>query len=194
MKIEHTENTEHMYSGDWFDASEPWMVEQRKKAAEAAIRYNAATDEAIRLELLKELMGRIGSNTFIASGVQFDYGCNTYIGSDCCVNFNVVFLDSGEIRIGDRVLIGPNCSLLTPIHPTEAEARAFHTASDGHKYLIIRALPIIIEDDVWIGGNVTVLPGVKIGAGAIVGAGSVVTKDVEPGATVVGNPAHLISS
>ncbi|MBR2742110.1 MAG: sugar O-acetyltransferase [Clostridia bacterium] len=185
---------EKMISKQWFDNSDPWLARQRAIADSTTIKYNntPAEDTDTRNSLLSGLLGHIGRNCSIASGVKFDYGCNTYIGDDVVVNFNVVFLDCGEIHIGDRVLIGPGCSLLTPIHPTLPEERCFRTAADGHKYLMLLAKPVTLEDDVWLGGNVTVMPGVTVGRGSIIGAGSVVTKDVPPDCIAAGNPCRVI--
>ncbi|MBQ3379638.1 MAG: sugar O-acetyltransferase [Clostridia bacterium] len=185
---------EKMISQKWFDNSDPWMVKQRQLAADTAIDYDRTREEDAETKnrLLKGLLGHIGENCSIAVGVKFDYGCNTYIGDDVVVNFNVVFLDCAEIHIGDRVLIGPNCSLLTPMHPLLPKERCHRKAEDGHKYLMILAKPIVLEDDVWLGGNVTIMPGVTVGRGSIIGAGSVVTKDIPPNSIAAGNPCRII--
>ena len=185
---------EKMLKQEWFDNSDPWMAEQRFFAGNIAIRYNQTAEEDLetRRRLLQSLLGHLGEHSFIATGVRFDYGCNVYIGDDVFVNFNAVFLDCGEIRIGDRVLIGPNCSFLTPVHPMLAEERRYQIAEDGHKYFLLLAKPIVLEDDVWLGGNVTVMPGVTIGRNAIIGAGSVVTGDIPANSVAMGNPCKVV--
>lgn len=113
--------------------------------------------------------------------IYMDYGRNLIIGKNSFINFGCTFLDRGGIEIGENVLIGPNCSILTTNHPLDPKSRK---ATISKK--------IIIEDNVWLGGNVTVLPGVTIGENSIVGAGSVVTKDVAKNVIVAGVPAKLI--
>ena len=114
-----------------------------------------------------------------------DYGCNTTISPGVFVNFGCVILDTCQVAIGARTLLGPNVCLFTAAHPLSAKAR---DGMRGPEY----GAPITIEEDCWLAGNVTVLPGVRIGRGSTVGAGSVVTKDVPPGCLVAGNPARVV--
>lgn len=123
---------------------------------------------------------------------KLDYGCNTYIGARCYINFNAVFLDCAEIRLGNDVFAGPNVSFLTPVHPLLAKERNVRMAPDGHHYMIETCRPITVEDNVWLGGDVTILPGVTIGHDSVIGAGSVVTKSILPGVVAAGNPCKII--
>lgn len=140
-------------------------------------------DYDLRNQLLKEVFGSVGENVVVQPPVQVDYGNNTYVGDDFFANFDCIFLDVAEIRIGNHVMFGPRVSLLTATHPISANARRTGLES---------AHPITIGDDVWIGGSTTVLPGVTIGEGAIIGAGSVVTKDIPAGVIAVGNPCRVL--
>lgn len=115
--------------------------------------------------------------------IHIDFGRNIIIGNNVFINFNCSFLDRGTITIGDNVLIGPNCNIFTTNHPI---------APKNRKSTISKA--ITIKNDVWIGGNVTILPGITINANSIVGAGSVVTKDVPENVIVAGNPAKVIKN
>ena len=133
-------------------------------------------DQAVLAELLGSWNGAVIRAPFFV-----DYGLHIHFGSDCFVNYNCVFLDVAEIRIGARAQIGPGVQLLTADHPREAARRA--TGEESGR-------PIAIGDDVWIGSAALVLPGVTVGDGAIIGAGAVVNRDVAPGATVAGNPAR----
>ncbi|NMA66868.1 MAG: sugar O-acetyltransferase, partial [Clostridiaceae bacterium] len=117
------------------------------------------------------------------SPFRCDYGENIFIGDKSFINFNVSMIDLGKIKIGNRVLIGPGTGLFTAIHPTDPEIRATG---------IEKGVDITIEDDVRIGGNATILPRVTIGKGSIIGAGSVVTKDIPKMTIAVGNPAKVI--
>lgn len=136
-----------------------------------------------RETIIRSILGHIGTRFTIHSPFRCDLGFNIRIGENFVGNFNLTILDEAEVNIGDNVFIGPNTTLCTIIHAYDAEKR-----NAG----IMRALPINIHDNVWIAANVVVLPGVTIGEGAIIGAGSVVTKDVAPGTIVAGNPAKFI--
>lgn len=136
-----------------------------------------------RQELLREILGSTGESFTIYSPFRCDLGFNIHIGENFIGNFNLTILDEAEVRIGDNVMIGPNCSLITVTHHSDALERR-----NG----LMRGLPITIGNNVWIAANVVVLPGVTIGDNAIIGAGSVVTKDVEPNTVVAGNPAKFI--
>lgn len=124
--------------------------------------------------------------------VRLDYGCNTYIGSNCYFNFNCIFLDCAEIHVGDNVFVGPNVLFLTPIHPLLAEERNRRVDRDGHIHLFEYCKPIEIESNVWIGGGAIVNPGVTIGHDSVIGSGSVVTKDIPSGVIAAGVPCKVI--
>lgn len=185
---------EKMISGMLYKTSDPELVRLRDLARNASIRYNQTTEDQKdeRRRILKELLGSIGEGSEIYPNVHFDYGCNTYIGDNCFINFNCVFLDCAEIRIGNNVFIGPNVLLLTPIHPLLARERNIRVDEDGTRYMIEKAAPITIEDNVWLGGGVTITPGVTIGHDSVIGAGSVVTKDIPSGVVAAGVPCRVI--
>ena len=185
---------EKMLSGELYKTSDEELVRQRDLARNASAQYNHTTEEEKerRQEILKELLGSLGEGVEIFPVVQFDYGCNTYIGDNCYINFNCTFLDCAEIRIGNNVFIGPNVSLLTPIHPLLAKERNVRIDENGQRYMIEFCKPITIEDNVWFGGGVTVTPGVRIGHDSVIGAGSVVTRDIPPGVIAAGVPCKVI--
>ena len=131
----------------------------------------------------KDIFGKFGKDSMVTPPFRFDYGYNIYIGDNSYLNFNVSILDCVPVYIGDNVLIGPDCALLTPSHPKDPDIRRTY---------IEYANPITIEDDVWIGGKVTVIGGVTIGKGSIIGAGSVVIKDIPQGVIAAGNPCRVI--
>ena len=144
------------------------------------------TEEGLkrREEILREAMGTYGENLYVIPPIYANCGLtNVHVGKNVVINFNCTFVDDGEIFIGDDCMIGPGCNLATSIHPISPRLRR-------HKLQYNK--PIHIGNNVWFGAGVTVLPGVTVGDNAIVGAGSVVTKDVPSNAIVAGNPARLI--
>lgn len=155
------------------------MYEARRKMQDF---NNSITAEEIR-EKAKNIFGEFGKDSMVTPPFRFDYGYNIFIGEHSYLNFNVSILDCAPVYIGDNVLIGPDCAFLTPNHPKDPEIR---------RTFIEYAEPIKIENDVWIGGKVTVIGGVTIGEGSIIGAGSVVVKDIPKGVIAAGNPCKVI--
>jgi len=136
-----------------------------------------------RDRLLRDLLGSAGERIWVEPPFAASYGSHTHVGDDFYANFNLVLVDDVEIRIGDRVMVAPNVTITTTGHPVDPELR-----HGGAQF----SAPVTIEDDVWIGSNVVVLPGVVIGVGSVIGAGSVVTKNVPPGVVAVGNPCRVL--
>jgi len=170
-----------------YDPLRPELVEARGRARRLLAHYNATEEEQEdeRLSLLRELLAQIGDDPWIEPPFFCDYGTNLSVGDRFYANTGCVVLDSAPVAVGDRVLLGPAVQLLAATHPLEPELRA-----QGLEY----AEPIAVGDDVWLGGGAIVLPGVTIGDRAVVGAGSVVTRDVPADAVVAGNPARVIRS
>ena len=159
-------------------------IATRKRAKTLCLQLNAipAHHKKARLALYQDLFGHV-STAIIEPGFFCDYGKNIFIGEQFFANHHCVMLDAAEIRIGNRVLLGPSVHLYTTTHPLDAAERA------TGKQLIA---PITLEDDCWIGGHTVVMPGVTIGAGAVVGAGSVVTKSFGDCSIIAGVPARQI--
>mgnify|MGYP002620983515 CR=1 FL=1 len=176
---------ERMLAEQEYRSDDPELRAASQRARSLAHRYNQLepVDPEAALPLLRELLGGLGSGSQIRAPLQVDYGFNLTLGENCFVNFGLVALDVAAIRIGNDVRIGPNVQLLTPIHPLDPAVR--RSGLECGK-------SIHIHDNVWLGGGVIVLPGVTIGAHAVVGAGAVVTRDVPAHTLVVGNPARVI--
>ncbi|MCL2031874.1 MAG: sugar O-acetyltransferase [Methanomassiliicoccaceae archaeon] len=154
---------------------------------EKRLRYNTLSFTAEeRRAALSDLLGYpVDEHTKVVPPFHCDQGFNIKLGKNVLINYDCIFLDTGEISIGDNVLIGPGSKLVTAKHSLEAEKRRDWAVSCS---------PIRIEEDVWMGAGVVVLPGVTVGARSVIGAGSVVTKDVPPDVIAAGNPARIVRS
>ena len=185
---------EKMLKGLIYDPSDPELSKLREIAHDLSLEYNMLKDGEgeKKVAILKKLLGGMGKNVYIQGPIQFDYGCNTYFGDNCYANFNFTVLDVCEVRIGHDVLIGPNVSILTPLHPLVKDERRIRERDDGEWYDYEYGKPVTIKDNVWIASNVIVLPGVTIGEGCVIGAGSVVSKDIPDGYLAYGNPCKPI--
>lgn len=176
---------ERMLAGDLYIADDPELERDMRRAVELAERYRAqatAFDPAAT-ETLGELLGTKGDDVYIRPPLFVDYGFNIHVGPRTFANYNLTALDVAEIRIGADCQIGPNVQLLTPTHPVEPQPR---------RDKLEAARPIIIGDNVWLGGGAIVCPGVTIGDNSVIGAGAVVTKDIPANVVAVGNPARVV--
>ena len=186
---------EKMFGGFVYDPFTEGMPDQRTRAHQLCSQYNQTTevDEARREAILKELLPDRGEGVYLQGPIYFDFGIHTTIGKGSYANFNFTVLDEGKVTIGASVFIGPNVSLLTPIHPLCWQDRnAFFNEKTGVVTNLERAGAITIGDNCWLGGNVTVCGGVTIGEGCVIGAGSVVTRDIPPNSLAVGNPCRVL--
>jgi maltose O-acetyltransferase len=176
---------EKMLAGELYLASDPELVQARVRARRLFARFNSSDpgDAAARAALLRELLGALGQDAWIEPPFYCDYGTQVMLGPSVFVNFGGVFLDCAAIAIGEKAQLGPNVQLLTADHPREAAARAA-----GPEL----ARPIVIGARAWLGGGVIVCPGVSIGADTVVGAGSVVTRDLPASVIAAGNPCRVI--
>ncbi|MBA2813732.1 sugar O-acetyltransferase [Streptomyces sp. KM273126] len=180
-------NLERMQAGDLYIADDPEIARRLQRAVSLAARYQAAfaEDAEAAQPLLEELLGSLGEQAHVRPPLYVDYGSNITIGARTFVNYNLTALDVAPITIGEDCQIGPNVQLLTPTHPLEPQPR---------RDKLEAAQPIVIGDNVWIGGGAIILPGVTIGDNSVIGAGAVVTKDVPANVVAVGNPARVVRS
>lgn len=180
MKTEY----EKMLAGELYDGSDTSLMSMRINARELMQQYNQTSyDKTARMLLLKKIFVKIGNNADIQTPFFCDYGCHIEVGDNFFANFNCVFLDCNYIKCGDNVFLAPNVQLYTAYHPVIAAERI-----KGPEL----AAPIIIGNNVWIGGGSIVCPGVTIGDNTTIGAGSVVTKDIPANVVAVGNPCRVI--
>ncbi|MEV6280849.1 sugar O-acetyltransferase [Nocardia sp. NPDC051832] len=180
------EQRERMLRGELYRDSDPELVAERRRAQRLCDEFNRTGPEETerRDGVLRELLGKLGEGSWIMPRFQCDYGYLIEIGANSFLNYDAILLDCAPISIGDDCSIGPRCQLLTALHPMEDhELRRQRWES---------AAPITIGNNVWFGGGVIVCPGVTVGDNTVVGAGSVVTRDLPPRVFAAGNPARVL--
>jgi maltose O-acetyltransferase len=175
---------EKMVTGQLYDPFDPELMAGRERARDLCQALNATREAEAdqRRALLQALFGTGGDTVWMQPPFYCDYGAHIHLGERVFFNFNCVVLDVCPVRIGDFTLFGPGVQILTPVHPMNAELRRREEYGQ----------PIEIGSDVWVGGGALILPGVTIGARAVIGAGSVVTRDIPEGVFAAGNPCRVI--
>ncbi|GGL58365.1 sugar O-acetyltransferase [Wenxinia marina] len=176
---------EKMQAGEWYSCLDP-ELEALRMVARRAVHEHRVLDPDKRGAIaprLAALFGSVGNDVYIEAPFHCAYGFNIAIGDGAYFNAGCTILDSGSVTIGERTLMGPNVQIYCAEHNKEADLRAA-----GQEI----ARPVSIGSDVWIGGGAVVLPGVTIGDRSVIGAGSVITRDVDSGAVVVGNPGRPV--
>jgi maltose O-acetyltransferase len=173
-----------MLAGELYDPMDRELVASRERARDLCLALNATREaqQEERRRILNELFGAGGESVWMQPPFFCDYGSNIYLGERVFFNFNCVVLDVCEVRIGDFTLFGPAVQVYTATHPMNAELRRKQEF----------AKPIAIGSDVWVGGGAIICPGVRIGSKSVIGAGSVVTRDVPDGVFAAGNPCRVI--
>ncbi len=176
---------EKMLAGQLYQAADPELAKERLRARKLLHTFNHSDPEDIglRKSLLSSLLGKAGRNLWIEPPFFCDYGTQIEVGDDVFFNFNCVVLDVNLVQLGDRVFVAPNVQFYAATHPIDSKSRGEFWESGKS---------IKVGSDVWIGGSAIICPGVTIGDRSIVGAGSVVTKDVPADVVVGGNPARII--
>lgn len=182
--------------GENFNTSDDEIQQIIHNARDLTRKYNSthSTDSNKRNRILSDLFGEIGSNVNIDTPFYCDYGKHTFIGDNVIININCTFVDCNKIEIGNNVLIASNVQIYTATHSPDVSERLVENWTPESKlpYFRTYAKPVKIEDNVWIGGGVIILPGVKIGKNSVIGAGSIVTKSIPENSVAVGNPCRVI--
>ena len=176
---------EKLDAGLEYDFTEPEVRGRKFRAVKGCQKLNGIdmTETAAREAAIRELFGSAGKSPVVLPTFHCDNGGNIHVGDNFFANYNVTILDNREVRIGDNVMIGPHTLIATVGHPLSPAKRRAHCAI---------AKPIHIGNDVWIGGNVTIMPGLTIGNNVVIAAGAVVTKDVPDNSLVAGVPAKKV--
>jgi galactoside O-acetyltransferase len=184
LMTDHDEVLDRIRSGLLYTEPEA-SFQNPQRRADLIFDYNQTRpgDEHARRALLERILGSVGARTVLLSPFHAGFGSNVHIGDDFFGNVNLTFVDDVEIRIGDGVMIAPGVTLTTTGHPIHPDLR-----EDFRRF----SEPIVIEDRVWIGSNAVVLPGVRIGYGSVIGAGSVVSRDIPPFSVAVGVPCRVV--
>jgi maltose O-acetyltransferase len=174
-----------MLAGQLYNALDPQLAEGRRRARDLIKELNDSREgeQEKREEIISHLFASIGMNIWIEPPFYCDYGSNISLGNNVFFNFNCVILDPAEVIIGDNVLFGPNVQIYTATHPLGYLERRTGLES---------AKEITIGSDVWVGGSTIIGPGLKIGSRSVIGAGSVVTKDIPEGVFAAGNPCRVL--
>ena len=165
----------------WLDGLSEERMENKKKI----FKYNNLNPEDLagKDKLIKEILGKTGREINVEAPFHCDYGYNIEVGENFFANYNLVILDVAKVKIGDNAQIAPNVSIYTAGHPIHSDSR-----NSGYEY----GIDITIGDNVWIGGNTCIMPGVKVGNNVVIGGGSVVTKDLPDNVIAVGNPCRIV--
>ena len=176
-----------MLAGEWYNANfDEALFEERMAVKDLCCQLNQTLPSRLkqRLEILRQILPKVDVEQIeVLSPFVVDYGYNIQIGAGSFFNHNIYLMDCAEIKIGKKCFIGPNCGFYTAIHPMLIEPR-----NEG----LEMAKPIELADNIWIGADVTILPGVKIGEGSVIGAKSLVSKDIPAGVLAFGNPCRVI--
>jgi maltose O-acetyltransferase len=183
-----------MLAGELYDWKDPELMELWNRGKNLMRKYNALdySDKDGQMRILDELLGSRGENAQITAPFHVDYGKFIFLGNNCEINMNCVFLDCNRITIGDNVLIAPGVHIYAVFHPTRAGER-FRQGLNG-SFAEGRTAPVTIGDNVWIGGGSIIWPNVAIGDNVTIGAGSVVTKSIPGNVLAYGNPCRVVRS
>ncbi len=174
---------ERMLAGKLYIANDEELASMNLRKTKLLREFNNCDDYLRRKELIREVMGKIGENFNIEPPLRMDYGCNTYIGNNFYANCELIILDVARVFIGDNVFIGPRVSIFTAGHPIDSKVRNMNLEFGKE---------VKIGNNVWIGGQTVINPGITIGNNVVIGSGSVVTKDIPDGVVAVGNPCKVL--
>lgn len=189
-----TKEEEKIFSGKLFCAGDPELVAIKLRSHNLSQEYSQLPEnESVRRqEILHEILGEVGEGVRMQGPIFFHYGTHTKIGSNFFANYDFTVQDDAEVTIGDNCSFGPKVTIVTPLHPMVADERRAMKRADGTIKALCYAKPVHIGSGCWFGANVTVCPGVTIGDGCVIGAGSVVTRDIPANSFAAGVPCRVI--
>lgn len=181
-------------AGLLFFPGDPALKAIKLRTHKLNIDYNNTYEDETekRAEILGEMLGELGDGSFLQGPVTFHYGQHTKIGKGVFINFNLTVQDDAEVVIDDGCDFGPNVTIVTPVHPMLADERKRMRNERGEEKRLCYAKPVHVGKNCWICANTTILPGVTIGDNCVIGAGSVVTRDIPANSFAAGNPARVI--
>lgn len=189
-----TSEEKKIFDGVLFKPGDPELRQIKLRSHNLCSKYSRTFEDETeyRAQLLSQIVGRMGKNVFMQGPIFFHYGTHTTIGDNFFANYNLTIQDDGPVTIGNNVSFGPNVTIVTPMHPLIAEERNCMLDAEGNPSRFCYALPVNIGSNIWFGANVTVCGGVTIGDNCVIGAGSVVTKDIPAGSLAAGVPCRVI--
>lgn len=185
---------EKIFAGVMFCPGDPELKAMKLRAHNLNLDYNRLYEDETeaRAAILAQLLGDLGEGSYLQGPITFHYGKHTHIGQRCFINFHFTVQDDAEVFIGDDCNFGPNVTIVTPMHPMLPDERRLMRTGDGSLKRLCYAKPVHIGHDCWFGANVVVCPGVTIGENCVIGAGSVVTRDIPANSFAAGTPCRVI--
>jgi len=185
---------EKIFAGVLFCPGDPMLRAIKLKTHNLCTEYNRTFEDETerRQQLVTEIFGQVGEGAFLQGPIYIHYGRHTSLGKSFFGNFNLTIQDDAPVSIGDNCNFGPGVTIVTPVHPMLPDERLLMGTADGQKKRLCYAKPVHIGNDCWFGANVTVCPGVTIGDGCVIGAGSVVTRDIPARSFAAGVPCRVI--
>jgi len=185
---------EKIFNGTMFCPGHPELKAMKLKSHNLSQRYSQLTESDVeeRQEIAQEIFAEFGEGSFMQGPIFLHYGKHTRVGKRCFFNYNLTIQDDAMVTIGDDCNFGPNTTIVTPIHPMLADERKLMLNEEGKPTRMCYAKPVVIGSDCWFGANTVVCPGVTIGKGCVIGAGSVVTRDIPDNCFAAGVPCRVI--
>ncbi|MCI2049585.1 MAG: sugar O-acetyltransferase [Lachnospiraceae bacterium] len=185
---------ERIFAGVLYAPGDAGLKAMKLRSHNLSQKFNALREDEAeeRMAILKQILGSLGEGSFLQGPVFFHYGLHTKIGARCFFNYNTTIQDDGEVTIGDDNNFGPNLTIVTPVHPMLPDERRRVLREDGTEAHMCYAKPVKIGSNCWFGANVVVCPGVTVGDNAVIGAGSVVTRDIPADSFAAGVPCKVI--
>ena len=189
-----TREEEKIMAGVLFCPGDPELRAIKLKSHNLCSEYNRTFEDETekRAEIVHQIFAHFGERSFVQGPIAIHYGVHTRIGDRFFGNFNLTIQDDAPVKIGNDCNFGPNVTIVTPVHPMIADERRMMRNEKGEPTRLCYAKPVSIGDDCWFGANVVVCPGVTIGSGCVIDAGSVVTRDIPANSFAAGNPARVI--